>query len=316
VLILMNPAQVSRVFVCADFRMPTAIQIIRLAGNSLFLVFAILAMGCESKGNGLPAKSAISTSDSPLSSAGQATDQSPAPSDPLSQATPATAASKHPSVSPIADFSTLDGERSRFTVKGGNRGQSFSRHLDRGGRFFNSREFAEAAKEFEAAVAADPRDARGHYYLGLAYLELGKPSNSIRHFDRALNMAPDHVESLLGRASAYLREQRFRKAQDDCDEVIKRDPDNSRALTVRATCMFQLGEFESARVDASHSLEIAPDSMDAYFIRCVSNARLKLLDEAKADYDQAVKLGLPENLAAVAQSYLKPSVADAVKSAK
>jgi Tfp pilus assembly protein PilF len=283
---------------------------VRIPGRIALLGLSFVVIGCTRPADSVPNSAGKSTAGSPESLVDELDKQS-APSDGGTSLKVAQAGAQQPTLVPISEFPTFDHAGAGFTVKGKGSGRDLTRHIDRGSKFFNARNFADAAREFEAAVLADPRDARSQYYLGVTYLELGKHTKSIRHLDTAHNLAPDHDDSLIARASAYLREQRFRKAQDDCDTVIERSADNARAFIIRATCRFHLGEFEAARSDASRSLEIGPQTVDAYFIRCLACARLKSFDEANSDFSQAIELGLPENLAAVAESYLKAGLVKA-----
>jgi len=287
----------------------------RLTARSILSVLTLLALGCGTEAESLPAKASSPANDPGPASAEQPQNLLSPSTSVIAPTASAKPVSERAATAPSPALPTIDADRSRFTIKGGSSSQAFNRHIERGSRLFNTRKFDDAAKEFEAAVAADPHDARGYYYLGLANLELGKASKSIRHFDMALNLAPKHIDTLLARASAYLREERFRKAQDDCDAVIDQDEKNSQAFALRATCNFQLGEFELACSDATRSLEIGPKSADCYFIRSLAHARLKMFEEARSDFDQAINLGLSDKLSTVAQSYLKAAT-DSAKACK
>jgi tetratricopeptide (TPR) repeat protein len=166
----------------------------RLTAKSILPVLALLALGCASDADSPSAKESSSANDPEPASAQRS--ENLHPSTPV--ISPTAAAKPVPervTTAPSPGLPTIDADGSRFTVKGGSSSQAFNRHIERGGRLFNTRKLADAAKEFEAAVAADPQDARGYYYLGLAELELGKASKSIRHFDMALNRAPKHIDS-------------------------------------------------------------------------------------------------------------------------
>lgn len=55
--------------------------------------------------------------------------------------------------------------------------------------------FAEAEARFQAAIETDPRDARYHYFLGLARWALGKPESAIDCFQAAARLEKDHQPS-------------------------------------------------------------------------------------------------------------------------
>ncbi|MCS7026608.1 MAG: tetratricopeptide repeat protein [Bryobacteraceae bacterium] len=74
-----------------------------------------------------------------------------------------------------------------------------SEHKDlaytRGLLFLARRDFSNAARQFEATLARDPRNAYAHYYAGMAYNGLKRPDRMVAHFDTFLKLAPTAPEA-------------------------------------------------------------------------------------------------------------------------
>src|SRR5207302_187655 len=69
-------------------------------------------------------------------------------------------------------------------------------------RLIDDGDYASAIRTLLAAVAAAPRDARAHYYLGVAYARLGVPAGALNQLGDAVRLAPDdpRADDALGGA--------------------------------------------------------------------------------------------------------------------
>src|SRR5204863_6250523 len=67
-------------------------------------------------------------------------------------------------------------------------------------RLIDDGDYASAIRTLLGAVAAVPRDARAHYYLGLAYARLGVPTGALSQLNDAVRLAPGdpRVHDALG----------------------------------------------------------------------------------------------------------------------
>jgi tetratricopeptide (TPR) repeat protein len=69
-------------------------------------------------------------------------------------------------------------------------GASASAMFNQGVILWNAGKIADAKKQFEDAVKADPKLADAHYWLGMANLNEGKMPDAATHFDDYLKLAP------------------------------------------------------------------------------------------------------------------------------
>ena len=56
---------------------------------------------------------------------------------------------------------------------------------------WNAGKIADAKKQFEAAVAANPNHAEAHYQLGMALVNEGNLAGAATEFETYLKLAPD-----------------------------------------------------------------------------------------------------------------------------
>jgi tetratricopeptide (TPR) repeat protein/ribosomal protein L24E len=61
---------------------------------------------------------------------------------------------------------------------------------DEGQEFYKQKRYAEAAVEYEEAVAQKPKHAMAHYKLGLTYAQLKRHAEALTEFDKALALDP------------------------------------------------------------------------------------------------------------------------------
>ena len=62
--------------------------------------------------------------------------------------------------------------------------------VEQGMRLVSEGDYVPAARALARAVALAPRDARAHYYLGLAYAGLGRSEASVNHLEEAVQLRP------------------------------------------------------------------------------------------------------------------------------
>jgi tetratricopeptide (TPR) repeat protein len=72
----------------------------------------------------------------------------------------------------------------------GGGGGSASAMFNQGVILWNAGKIADAKKQFEDAVKADPKLADAHYWLGMANLNEGKTADAVPHFEEYLKLAP------------------------------------------------------------------------------------------------------------------------------
>lgn len=120
-------------------------------------------------------------------------------------------------------------------------------HLVRGRLAFVNGRMREAADEFAAAVAAEPRSVAGLVGLGSALGTLGESDRALDAFRRALALAPDSVSAHynLGRILAARGETEA--ALREYDAVLRLAPRDEDTILVKADLLARWERFAEAR---------------------------------------------------------------------
>ncbi|HLK66190.1 MAG TPA: tetratricopeptide repeat protein [Bryobacteraceae bacterium] len=83
---------------------------------------------------------------------------------------------------------------------------------DHGVDLYRQGKFADAQAELTKVMDQSPDDAQVHRYLGLALVEMHKPSDAEPHLNRANDLDPSD-DSKLALARLYVEEKQYDKAQ-------------------------------------------------------------------------------------------------------
>lgn len=84
-----------------------------------------------------------------------------------------------------------------------------------GNAYFDSEQFEEAARWYEASIKLEPKNVNTSTDLGISYYYLNQPDRALAQFDRSLAIDPSHAKTLLniGIVRAY--------AKDDLAGAVK-----------------------------------------------------------------------------------------------
>ena len=120
--------------------------------------------------------------------------------------------------------------------------------------------------ELEARVARDPDDVSGWQALGVTYVrrayESADPSFydlSARALDRADELLPGHVGTVLGRGVLALSLHRFDEALELGRRASALNPSSSAALGVQVDALVELGRYEESAAVLQQMLDRRPD---------------------------------------------------------
>lgn len=138
-------------------------------------------------------------------------------------------------------------------------------------------------------------------HLGTGLQALGRLSEALDCFDRALALQPDFVEAQFNRANVLIALQRHAEALTALETTLALAPQHGPAHYNRATLLATLGRDDEAVTAFSHAIALSPQAVEAYINRATVLLRLGRLQEALADYD-AVIARRPDDAQAYAKS--------------
>ena len=107
--------------------------------------------------------------------------------------------------------------------------QKRAKHMERGIGYYNNGKYNEAIIEFKNVIQVVPKDAEGHYRLGLAYLKSGKiPNlpNAYKELTQAVELNPDITDAHLHIGNLFLLSREYEKAREKGEIVLKKETGN------------------------------------------------------------------------------------------
>jgi tetratricopeptide (TPR) repeat protein len=140
-------------------------------------------------------------------------------------------------------------------------------------------------------AAANPGDAAVQSYTGVLFLDAGRTEEALVYLDRAVGLAPDHVQSRGYRAVALADAGRLEEAAGDCEQVIARlarPPASFHVLlgSIRAR-QHRLDDAQAA-FDAAARLE--PANVTVQLVRGFVLLARGEADAGRESLDRAVRL--------------------------
>ena len=168
-----------------------------------------------------------------------------------------------------------EGTAAPFAVRGAREQALAEAALGPGGRgmiryrralaeFLNERKlWPAAAREWQAVIAADPRDARAHTALASALGELGRPAEAIEAYRRAVALDGGAVSSRMALARSLWDTEQYHQAINEWQAVLGAEPGNLDARRRLAAAYARVGERSRAREEYRRVLAIAPGDREA-----------------------------------------------------
>jgi tetratricopeptide (TPR) repeat protein len=188
-------------------------------------------------------------------------------------------------------------------------------YVNRGNAYDNLQDSDRAVKDYDSALAINPRDARAHRNKGVTLNRQGLLREALQEFDKAIELQPDQAFAYASRggnlraqaelsASEPDRRGLYERARADYDQTIKLGGLGQReavAYWERGLVNHSLNQLDAAIADFTKAIELAPDYGLAYDGRADSlrvKARLATsepertsqYERAVADYDKAIRL--------------------------
>jgi tetratricopeptide (TPR) repeat protein len=138
----------------------------------------------------------------------------------------------------------------------------------------------------DAAVEVSERSesrAERYYKKGASYHQQGKLNRAIESYREALIFDPDHLNTHVNLASAYLQTSRFREAEKELVYLYARKPKDEGILYNFGLLLHQTGQYVSAEAKLRKLLELDPFHLEA-------NLLLASIYEERGGISKAVEL--------------------------
>lgn len=163
-----------------------------------------------------------------------------------------------------------------------------------------TRDTARAISSFRTAVEQDPGDFTSYMLLG-KLSAAGRSPLAEQYYNTALDLRPDAIEALYGKAVWAQDNGRDSLALACYDRIKAIDPGNALAWHNSGWIkMEHLGDLPGAKADLSRAIDINTNYADAWYNRGVAMERTDQLDSAAANYQLCIGIDPSHMLAATA----------------
>jgi tetratricopeptide (TPR) repeat protein len=153
---------------------------------------------------------------------------------------------------------------------------------------YSAGKLGEAEQLCQQILASDSNHFAALHLLAIVQSALGKKTEALASYDRALNSRGDHPEVLSNRGVTLHQLERFEEALASYDRALAVRPDHVTALCNRGGTLLQLGRLDDALASLDRALTLAPNHAEALSNRGVTLHRLNRFEDALASYDRAL----------------------------
>lgn len=186
--------------------------------------------------------------------------------------------------------------------RGLNDSDKASAYLNRGNAFDNLGDLEGALKDYDRALAVNPRSAQVHRNRGAALNRRGRFEEAFKDFDAAVLLQPDYALAYASRAENLEERAKSARTSQDRASFLERgvaDWDRSIALGIepvesayfgRGKLNYYLGRVDAAIDDLSRALTRLTNEAEAYVVRALALADRGRCDQANADLEQLSRL--------------------------
>jgi tetratricopeptide (TPR) repeat protein len=148
----------------------------------------------------------------------------------------------------------------------------------------------EAERLLQAITRTHPKHVPALSLLGVVLGRLGRNTEAVASYDRALALAPDSIEAWYGRGMTLLAIGQRQEAIVSFDRVIAARPDFTHVHLLRAKLLADLGQRDAALEAIQKLLVTAPGLAEAWLGRSNILFEAKQYEEALAAAERAVAL--------------------------
>jgi tetratricopeptide (TPR) repeat protein len=149
---------------------------------------------------------------------------------------------------------------------------------------------SEALPYYDKAIKLNPHYYAAYYNRGNAYINLGKDKQALADFDRAIEINPKLAVAYNNRGVVSGRLGDYKRAITDFNRAVAINPTRADTYANRGAAYESLGNHKEAIADFDRAIAINPKYADAYYNRGVAHEAIGNYRQAIADYDRAIAI--------------------------
>ena len=138
-------------------------------------------------------------------------------------------------------------------------------YQSRGFAYLQARRYADAQRDFEQAMALNPRDPNAYLGRGTLFARTGSYGRALADLGRAIELDPAYAEAYSKRCFTMMLLNRPGDALPDCEKAVALNPRHRDALTNLGVVYGALNRPADAEASYRRALQIEPSNADANF---------------------------------------------------
>jgi Flp pilus assembly protein TadD len=161
-----------------------------------------------------------------------------------------------------------------------------AKHKAAGNILFRRGDVSGAAREYSAALKANPNDANARTLLGNALFELGRSAEAEREYERALALDPGARSAARGLVTLQLRAGHTAEARARLEAMVQKEPRDYETQASLGRLLYQSGDLDGAERHLRDALTYAQNDPSALYTLGLVLARKKDAAQAGAIFDR------------------------------
>lgn len=162
-----------------------------------------------------------------------------------------------------------------------------------------------AIARFDAALAVEPKCPECYFNIGYAYLQKKDAPKAEENWKKALEIKPDHAETLNSLATLFNNQKRFDEAAATSAKAAASAPaGNADAIYNQGIILWNAGKIAEAKVKFEEATTADPGNADARFQLGMALLNEGKVPEAVASFEQYLKMAPTGQFAGQATSML------------
>ncbi len=175
-------------------------------------------------------------------------------------------------------------------------------HFNLGVALMNVGRSPEAIEHYQRVLKSNSSFAmEAHFNLGAVLTHVGRPQEAIEHFQQVLKFDPDFAKAHNNLGLALMQCGRSPEAIERYEQAIRLDPDFARAHSNLGIALANEGRAEDAIAHFEQALRSQPDLLDAYLNLTVQYSKTRRSADAIATAEKALQLARSQGQTAKAK---------------
>jgi tetratricopeptide (TPR) repeat protein/SAM-dependent methyltransferase len=142
----------------------------------------------------------------------------------------------------------------------------------------------------QKAVQLAPQDVESHYNLGNTLKEMGRLKEAEASYRKATSLKPDHAKAYFNLGTTLQELGRLKEAEASYRQAISLEPDYAKSHNNLGNSLQELGRLKEAEASYRQAISLEPDYADAYYNLGTILHQLDRSGEAVVMYTQAITL--------------------------